>query len=294
MKRISALMVSLLFLALDAQASETRLWIVKPAPAGDLADCPKRAEDAVKNKSPDARLLTMDAVIMLPNEGIPLLGEGGPDEKFHELADRCFALTVDGKTVISGATLWPHSARLLRFPVLQVLTSKQGEALRFRLTPAFPEEHSTINPEKWGDKVWKLRGSALEKDYKVGALSRLARYIGTYRYDEILNDPDVDATLNSLMNTKEKSVLLENLKVMAPVAFSGTHMILSGNKPHGGGTDEAILAIRLVDGTIHAAVRHNNKVFRYADKRDAEEVPAPVQKFIDDAERFVKARSEKK
>ncbi|CAA6606038.1 exported hypothetical protein [Rhodospirillaceae bacterium LM-1] len=294
MKRLSCLVLSLLFLSLGAQASEARLWIVKPAPAGDLSDCPKRAEEAVKAKSLEARLLASDAVIMFSNGGIPLLGEGGQEENFGELTDHCFALTVDGQTVISGATLWPHSARLLRFPVLQVLTRKQGEALRFQLTPAFPEKHSTMSPEMWGDKVGKLRRNALEQDYKAGALSRLARHIGTYRYDDVLNDPDVNATLNSLMNSKEKAVLKENMTVMSPIAFSGTHMILTGNKPHAGTTDTAMVAIHLVDGTIYAAAMHNGKVFQYRDKRTSEMTPDDILGFVEESERIAKAWSEMK
>lgn len=293
MKRLSLFALALSLLPLAAEASETKLWIVKPASPGDLSDCPRHAEAAVKAKSLDARPLASDAVILFPSIKIPLRGEGGGEEEPSSFLDRCFALTVDGRTVVSGATVWLHSARLLRFPVLQLLTHKRGEGLRFQLTPAFPEQHSTIPTDKWWDMVEKLRDDA-DRDYKDGALARLARHIGTYRYDEVFKDPDVEATLNGLMSPKEKAVLRENLKVMAPIAFSGTHMILSGNKPHAGGTDEAVVAIRLVDGTLHAAVMHDGKVFQYRDKRDTETTPDAILDFVRESERIIKAWNEKR
>ncbi|MEO5338458.1 MAG: hypothetical protein H7841_16455 [Magnetospirillum sp. WYHS-4] len=294
MKRLFLLILALLPPPLAAEASEPKLWIIKPAPASDLSDCPRLAKEAIKAKSPDARPLASDGAILFPSIKIPLRGEGGRDESHGDITDRCFALTIDGQIVVSGATVRLHSARLLRFPVLQLLARKPGEALRFQLTPAFPEEYSTIPTEKWWDMLGKLRGNGLDTDYKAGTLGRLARHIGTYRYDDVFKDPDVEATLNGLMPAKEKAVLRENLKVMAPIAFSGTHMVLSGNKPHAGTTDTAVVAIRLVDGTIHAAVMHDGKVFQYRDKRDHETTPDAIRDFVQESERIVKAWNETK
>jgi hypothetical protein len=292
--RLHLLAFVLLLLPLGAQASETRLWIVQPLRGGDLSDCPQRASEAILAKSPDARLMTSDAVILFPSFRIPLRGEGGRDEELGDITDRCFALTVEGRTVISGATLRPQSARLLRFPVLQLLTSNQGEALRFYLTPTFPEKHSVISQEKWWDDIGKLKGSALDKDFKAGALARLTRYIGTYRYDEVFADMDVNASLNRMMSPKERAVLRENMRVMGPIAFSGTHLVLKGNKPHAGGSAEAVVTIRLDDGTLHAAVMNGGKVFQYRDKRDNETTPDAILDFVQESERIIKAWKEMK
>jgi hypothetical protein len=284
----------LLLLPLAAQASESRLWIVQSARGGDLSDCPKRASNAIATKSPDARLMTSDAVILFPSMKIPLRGEGGRDEDLEDVTDNCFALTVNGLTVVSGAILRPHSARLLRFPVLQLLTFKQGEGVRFHLTPAFPEEYSTISKEKWWNSVDKLQVKTMDKDFKAGALARLTRYIGTYRYDEVLADTDVSATLNRMMSPKEKSVLRENMQVMSPIAFSGTHLVLKGNKPHAGGSDEAVVAISLEDGALHAAVMHNGKVIQYKDKHNTESTPDAIHDFVQESERIIKGWKELK
>lgn len=156
---IPVLVMGLLMATLPAvaQASEARLWIVTPAPAGDLSDCPHRAAGAVLAQSADARLLTSDAVVRWEGGRFPLRGETGDDERLEQLSDHCFALVTDGKVVVSGATLRPYSARLLRFPVLQVVTRRQGEPLEFDLTPAFPAVRSQSAPSAWHEAFSGLR-----------------------------------------------------------------------------------------------------------------------------------------
>ncbi len=137
-----------------AQAAETRLWIVKPAPAGNLSDCPERAANAVQAGSADARPLTSEAVVSWQGGQVRLRGTAEVEDQERDLWDRCFALTVDGHVVISGAILVPHSARVLRFPVLQVPTWRSREQIpEFKLTPAFPADRSTLSLQEWR---WRL------------------------------------------------------------------------------------------------------------------------------------------
>lgn len=156
---IRALAVGLLALTLPnmAWAAEARLWIVPPAPAWDLSNCPQHATRAVLEQSAEARLLGSDASVRWDGGRFSLRGEAGNEENVQHLSDRCFALMVDGRVVVAGATLLPYSARLLRFPVLQVLTRRQGEALEFELTPAFPATKSTITSQAWHDALSGLR-----------------------------------------------------------------------------------------------------------------------------------------
>jgi hypothetical protein len=180
MIRHSLMIVLALLLPAAAQASEAQLWIVDPAPGADLADCPGRAAAAAESKAPSARPLTSDAVVhwqagkdLWPERDLPLRGASGVEEDVHRLTDRCFALTVNGRAVVAGAILWPQSARLLRFPVLGVMTRKPGLALRFELTPAFPAQYSTTPPHLWGEKLAILAGGSEDADFKAGPLGRL-------------------------------------------------------------------------------------------------------------------------
>jgi hypothetical protein len=126
-------------------------------------------------------------------------------------------------------------------------------------------------------------GSIVDVDWKAGKLSRLAKHIGTYHYDTVLIDPDVDAALNKLMTAKEKKVLVENLQVSPPIAFSGTHMILSGNKPHSGSSDTALVALSLKDASIHVLVQHASKVNVYSAEPFKANIPGD---FLLEVQRF--------
>jgi hypothetical protein len=49
-----------------------------------------------------------------------------PRDRFGDpwrIQDHCFVLAIDGKPVASGMALSSHTARLTRFPILQVITS---------------------------------------------------------------------------------------------------------------------------------------------------------------------------
>lgn len=154
---IGAMLLATL-LPFAAQASETLLWIVEPAPAGNLSDCPERATHAVQARSAAARLLTSDALVRWQGGQVRLRGTANAEEWRMNLWDRCFALTVDGRVVISGATLVPHSARALRFPVLQVMSWRShDENLELELTPAFPADKSTISVRDWQGRLAQLR-----------------------------------------------------------------------------------------------------------------------------------------
>lgn len=143
---------------LTGQAGETQLWIVQPAPGGNLSDCPERAAQAVQARSSDARLSTSDALVRWRGGQVPIRGTARSGERQRDLWDHCFALTVDGRVVISGATLVPHSARALRFPVLQVLSWRShGENLELELSPAFPPDRSTFSVREWQERLAELR-----------------------------------------------------------------------------------------------------------------------------------------
>jgi hypothetical protein len=56
-----------------------------------------------------------------------------PRDRFGDpwrIQDHCFVLTIDGKPVASGMALSSHTARLTRFPILQVITAGSTGDLR--------------------------------------------------------------------------------------------------------------------------------------------------------------------
>ncbi|CAA7618637.1 exported hypothetical protein [Candidatus Terasakiella magnetica] len=156
---IRMLVVGMLAMVLPAvaQASEARLWIVTPAPGGNLSDCPERATAAFLARSEEARLVTSEATVRWEGGRFPLRGEAASQEDRMRMWDNCFVLEADGRVIVAGATLVPYSARLLRFPVLQVLTRRQGDALEFELTPAFPAAKSSISSDAWRESLSGLR-----------------------------------------------------------------------------------------------------------------------------------------
>lgn len=155
--QVTALLLAALW-PLAAQAGEARLWFVKPALAGALSDCPERAAEAVAARSADAQMLTTEAVLRWQGGRIELDGEARPFGQKKDLWDKCFALTVDDRVIVAGATLVPHSARLLRFPVLTVLSWRgDDKRLEFELNPAFPASKATVSEQDWLARLAKLQ-----------------------------------------------------------------------------------------------------------------------------------------
>jgi len=136
----------------SALAADLRLWIVEPDPRHVLADCPTRAAAAVTPPTASARLLAEDARLIWPDGHVTLAGENGRTEEVAALPEHCFALVGDGRIIATGAILSPHSARLLRFPVLLVKRREDGEPLELRLLPQFPAGAVAV-PPGWRDAL---------------------------------------------------------------------------------------------------------------------------------------------
>jgi len=137
-----------------AEAADIRLWLVAPDPAGDLSHCPERARREVAARSPAARLLESAAELRWGGGTVELPGATADGAG---LADRCFALAVNGRLVAAGATLRPYSARRLRFPVLQILPRRPGEGQVLRLAPQFPANEGAPVPPAWRDALTDKR-----------------------------------------------------------------------------------------------------------------------------------------
>ena len=86
-----------------------------------------------------------------------LNGAAAPTADGERLTDHCFALVVDGRVIAAGAVLVPYSARLLRFPVLQVLPRRPGRGLELKLAPQFPANAVSPIPQAWRDAFTERR-----------------------------------------------------------------------------------------------------------------------------------------
>src|SRR3546814_10985075 len=91
---------------------------------------------------------------------------------------------------------------------------------------------------------------AEEIDWKAGKLGHLAPHIGTYRYDAVLGDPAVKATLEALVGADLAAVIATNLTAAGPNDFVGGHLVLRGIDPHPGGEEEALVIINNFDGPL--------------------------------------------
>ena len=123
-----------------------------------------------------------------------------------------------------------------------------------------------------------------DMDWKQGRLGRLSPTIGTYRYDAVLYDPAVMNALHDLLGGTEQRLLLQNFRTVEPIAFSGTALILRGMGARPG--EQAILAVKLADGSIEAAILDAGNVTLFTQQATSGGVAAEI---ADTARRWARA-----
>ena len=88
----------------------------------------------------------------------------------------------------------------------------------------------------------------------------MRKYVGSPSTDALLKEPAVRAQLEAMLG-KQLPKLLQNLNVKADVDFIGGALAVSGNAPHKGGEEEAIVCVSdygpvpLVEAAIHSKGR---------------------------------------
>jgi hypothetical protein len=127
--------------------------------------------------------------------------------------------------------------------------------------------------------VAAIAAVAQDLDWKTGKLGHLAPYIGTYRYDAILDDPAVKSALRTLAGA-DTAHIVANLDVASPIAFVGGNLVLRGNAPHRGGLDEAIVLVMIYDGTVRAALLHDRQMKLFARDSEYAYVPRELKDFL--------------
>jgi len=116
-------------------------------------------------------------------------------------------------------------------------------------------------------------------DWKVGKLGHLSQYIGTYRYDAVLQAPAVSAALRSLAGD-DVTVIVANLAVAAPIAFIGSNLVLSGNARSEGGSEDAIVLIDIFDGKVRAGLLHDKRMKLFANDIKYRYLPLVLREFL--------------
>lgn len=116
-------------------------------------------------------------------------------------------------------------------------------------------------------------------DWKKGALQHLARYIGTYDYEAVLDDPAVRAALMKRAGAHTDRIVA-NLQTRGPIDFIDGYLVLTGLAPHRGGEEEATVWIRIYDGEVRAALLHAGTMTLFAPEQHFHYLPKLLRAFL--------------
>jgi hypothetical protein len=94
-----------------------------------------------------------------------------------------------------------------------------------------------------------------------------------------LADPGVAGRLDPLLGP-ERGHLQRNLAVSGSIDLIACHLVISGNAEHQGGSEGAIVAISLVDGSVAAAIQSAPAIRVYAEVGDYVGVPLAIRDWV--------------
>ena len=137
--------------ARNAQQARLALWVTSPVGVSNAAHCNMPA--SAPKGPPD--LTEDDVLAWQPATATWVIDVTRLDARVRRPADHCFVLALDGRRV-HGVILWPHSARLIRFPTLLADTRNGGLALRLNAAhggQAFPLG------QEWLDAILQSRSA---------------------------------------------------------------------------------------------------------------------------------------
>ncbi|UPY38081.1 hypothetical protein [Sediminicoccus sp. KRV36] len=107
-------------------------------------------------------------------------------------------------------------------------------------------------------------------DHKQGVLGHLSAQIGTTNTAAVLSDAAVRRGLSALLGDPGLRLLLNNMQMVAPIAFDGTALVLRGARVQGEREQEAFLTIRPRDGIMEVALLTAGRV-RFVSQRPSGE-----------------------
>src|SRR3546814_14001192 len=76
------------------------------------------------------------------------------------------------------------------------------------------------------------------------------------------------------------AVIATNLTVAGPIDFVGGHLVLRGIAPHQGGEEEAIVLIKIYDGSLRASLLHEGRMRLFAPDSEYRYLPPPPKEFV--------------
>lgn len=107
-------------------------------------------------------------------------------------------------------------------------------------------------------------------------------YIGSYQSVQLLNDPRVAIPLRRLLGTHLPH-FKRNLEVAGPVDLISGHLAVSGNAPHQGGLEEAVLCVSLRDASVSAALLSSNRIRIYTPHERYDQISRCIKDWISSA-----------
>ena len=113
-------------------------------------------------------------------------------------------------------------------------------------------------------------------DWKTGKLGHLSRYIGTYQYEPIIEDPHVAKTLSDLLGS-EIPHLVKNLEARGPVGFDGAELSLVGSKAHEAHRERATVVVDVYDGKVHAVIFSEGQTTIYSKEKSYLFLPEAIR-----------------
>ena len=97
----------------------------------------------------------------------------------------------------------------------------------------------------------------------AGKLASLQSYAGMHRTgQDLLSAPDIEARLARLPGN-DQLPLKRNLDASGPVQLDACHLVVSGNAPHMGTEQDAMLDVDLASGTVIAAIHAGGRIDIY-------------------------------
>ena len=106
-------------------------------------------------------------------------------------------------------------------------------------------------------------GTVSAQGAEDAARSMLAKWAGSYDTDAFLRQPSVRAELKKLLGP-ELEHLNRNLNVKGAVDLSGSTLSVSGNAPHMGTEEEAVVCVTPINKLVEAAILSKGIITVYA------------------------------
>lgn len=118
-----------------------------------------------------------------------------------------------------------------------------------------------------------------DTDWKKGKWGHLAPLIGTYQLQTVLDDPQVSAALDKVIDEKQKKIFMKNMDVTSPIGFDGDCLVITGNAEEGGNSETAFLNVCLYAGKVHVGIQSDSSVMVYASEDTYNELPLSLRQW---------------